>query len=305
MDRIRDWRGLAWAGLLLLAGGCQQATQPPLAEEPSDAPVLLPKSVGGPPRGVSSEVDVANLFSQGRWVDLTHPFNAETIYWPTAAGFRLSRDTAGMTAKGYYYSAYSFAAAEHGGTHVDAPIHFAENHPTVDQLPLEQLIGPAAVIDVAEQCARDRDYQVSVADLRAWEERHGRQLVDVIVLLGTGLSKTWPDAKEYLGTDKRGAEGVAELHFPGLEPQAAQWLVEQRQIKSIGIESASIDYGPSTHFESHQILFKHNVPAFENVAQVSELPEWGAMLFALPMKIGDGTGAPARIVAWLPKTPSE
>lgn len=212
----------------------------------------------------------------GNVVDLTHPFDAATIYWPTEQGFRFERGDNGVTPKGYYYAANRFATAEHGGTHIDAPIHFAAAGHTTDEIELERLLGEAAVIDVADRCTADPDYQVSVADLRAWEERHGRQLVDVIVLLRTGWSRRWPDRLEYLGTEVQGAQAVAALHFPGLAPEAARWLMEQRAIKAIGIDTASIDHGQSTHFESHVTLCGHNVPIFENVANLEQLPEQGA-----------------------------
>lgn len=233
-------------------------------------------------------------------VDLSHTFDKQTIYWPTENGFRLIPEKAGITEKGYYYSSNRFMAAEHGGTHLDAPVHFNEKGKSVDRLPLQQLMGEAAVIDVTAACRQDPDYQISVADLRAWEEKTGRQLVNVIVLLNTGYAKYWPDRKKYLGTDQLGPEAVAELHFPGLDPEAARWLTEHRAIKAIGLDTASIDYGQSTRFQSHVTLFKHQIPAFENVADMSRLPISGSTVIALPMKIGGGSGGPLRIVAWLP-----
>ncbi|MDA9934304.1 cyclase family protein [Rubripirellula sp.] len=233
-------------------------------------------------------------------IDLSHTFDKQTIYWPTENGFRLIPEKAGITEKGYYYSSNRFMAAEHGGTHLDAPVHFNENGKSVDKLPLRQLMGEAAVIDVTAACRQDPDYQISVADLRAWEEKTGRQLVDVIVLLNTGYAQHWSDRKKYLGTDQLGTEAVAKLHFPGLDPEAARWLTEHRAIKAIGLDTASIDYGQSTRFQSHVTLFKHEIPAFENVADMSRLPISGTTVVALPMKIGGGSGGPLRIVAWLP-----
>lgn len=245
----------------------------------------------------SLQIDIANQ----QLIDLSHTFDKQTIYWPTENGFRLIPEKAEITEKGYYYSSNRFMAAEHGGTHVDAPVHFNEHGKSVDQLPLQQLVGEAAVIDVTAACRQDPDYQISVADLRAWEETTGRQLVDVVVLLRTGYAQHWPDRKKYLGTDQLGPEAVAELHFPGLDPEAARWLTEHRAIKAIGLDTASIDFGQSTRFQSHVILFKHEIPAFENVADMSRLPISGTTIIALPMKIGGGSGGPLRIVAWLPK----
>jgi kynurenine formamidase len=234
-------------------------------------------------------------------LDLTHAFDERTIYWPTEPGFQLQVGTAGMTPKGYFYAANRFSSAEHGGTHLDAPIHFYKDRRTVDQIPLRQLMGEAVVIDVADQCAVDPDYQIGIADLRRWEENHRRQLADVIVLLRTGFGRRWQNRKEYLGTDETGPAAVANLHFPGLAPEAAQWLVENRLIKAIGIDTASIDYGQSKQFGSHVKLFEHEVPAMENVANLEELPDEGFTVIALPMKIAGGTGAPLRIIATVPK----
>lgn len=236
----------------------------------------------------------------GRLVDLTHTFGEDTIYWPTEDGFRLEVQTAGMTEKGYYYSSNKFTGAEHGGTHVDAPIHFFKDRNHLDEIPLERLVGPAFVIDVTEAASMDPDYQVSIPDLEAAEQSAGARLDGHIVLLRTGRGKYWPDRVKYLGTDKRGAEGVKELHFPGLHPDAAKWLAGQREVKAVGIDTASIDFGQSTHYQSHVSLFEKNVPAFENVAGLEALPARGATVIALPMKIGKGSGGPLRIIAIVP-----
>lgn len=235
-----------------------------------------------------------------RIIDLTHSFDRDTIYWPTQSGFNLVRGPAGITEKGYYYAANRFEAAEHGGTHIDAPIHFFQDGNTVDQIPLEKLIGEAAVVDVTKSCAEDSDYQVDIQDLRRWEMSHDRQLIDVIVLLRTGYGRHWKNRQRYLGTNQTGPAAVANLHFPGLAPAAARWLVEHRSIKAIGIDTASIDYGQSRQFQSHVTLFKHGVPAFENVHSLDQLPTAKVTVIALPMKIGGGSGAPLRIIAMLP-----
>jgi kynurenine formamidase len=234
---------------------------------------------------------------QTNWIDLTHELSADSVYWPTAAPFRMTTDFEGTTDNGYYYSAYSFTTAEHGGTHIDAPVHFAEGANPVDEIPLEQLIGEAVVIDVTQQVSKDRDHQVSVADLEAWEAQHGAIPHRAIVLLKTGFGQYWPNAGQYLGTDLRGEAGVAELSFPGLGTDAATWLMENRQIKAVGIDTASIDHGKSTHFETHVALMRRNVPAFENVANLDRLPATGVWVVALPVKIRGGSGGPLRIVA--------
>jgi len=236
-----------------------------------------------------------------RWVDLTHPFDADTIFWPTETGFAFQAGANGVNAKGYYYAANRFATAEHGGTHLDAPRHFSATGQTTDAIPVERFVGEAAVIDVAARAEADPCYLVTVDDLMAWETAQRRQLVDVIVLVRTGWSARWPDRRAYLGTDVRGAEGVALLRFPGLAPEAAKWLAEQRRVRAVGIDTASIDHGPSTHFEAHRALCAANIPVFENVADLALLPATGAFVVALPMKIAGGSGGPLRIVARLPE----
>jgi kynurenine formamidase len=267
-----------WCVTLLCVGGCN----PPAATPPATPPVVAKNPL------------------VGKMIDLTHAYGSDTLYWPTdEKGFQLELGNNGRTPKGYYYAANRFSTAEHGGTHLDAPIHFAEAKPTSADVPLEKLVGEGAVVDVASACAQDPDYQVSIADLRAWEERNKRQLVDVIVLLRTGWSKRWPDRERYLGTAHRGIEALGELRFPGLAPDAARWLVEQRAVKAIGIDTASIDYGRSRQFETHVTLCGHETPIFENVTDLDALPEQGAWVVALPMKITGGSGGPLRIAAFL------
>jgi len=233
----------------------------------------------------------------GRIIDLTYSFDAESIYWPTAKEFSLEVVFKGENPKGFHYEANNFSAAEHGGTHIDAPIHFYANRQTVDELPLERLIGNGAVIDVSAKCADNPDYQVNRGDFIAWEKEHGLRLDERIVLIRTGFGRFWPDGTKYMGTDARGAEAIPELHFPGLHPDAAKWLKENRNINAIGIDTPSIDYGQSTLFESHVALYEANIPAFENVAHLDQLPEKGFTVIALPMKIKGGSGGPLRIVA--------
>jgi kynurenine formamidase len=238
---------------------------------------------------------------EATWIDLTYPFDSTTLYWPTAQPFRLEVVSAERTPAGYYYAANNFSTAEHGGTHLDAPVHFAEGRYTTDQIPLEQLLGPAAVVDVSGNANNDPDYRITIDDLREWENAHGRLTDGAIVLLRTGWGARWPDRERYLGTSATGAAAVPQLHFPGLDSAAARWLVEERDVDAVGIDTPSIDYGQSSRFAAHQILFAANIPAFENVAQLDRLPETGAFVIALPMKIAGGSGGPLRIIAAVPK----
>ena len=252
--------------------------------------------IAGPPR-----FDPLAL-EHSRLIDLTHAFGADTIVWPTEHDFRLVVQQEGETPRGYYYASNRLEMAEHGGTHIDAPIHFARDGQTLDQIPIERLVGAGVRIDVSAQCARDRDYRITIQDFERWEATHGRVPNGAIVLVDTGFAKFWPSRQDYLGTELKGPEGVRALHFPGVHPEAAAWLVRERQINAIGIDTASIDYGQSTGFETHIALLSQNVPVFENLGDLRVLPGLGFEVIALPMKIAGGTGGPLRVIAVLPPT---
>jgi kynurenine formamidase len=245
--------------------------------------------------------DYAAVFDEsgGRWVDLTHSFSESTIYWPTdTAGFQLEELAFGPTDGGWFYSSYLFSSAEHGGTHLDAPIHFAEGRLTNDELPLSGLIGAAAVVDVSGSAGAD--YLVSVEDLTGWEATHGELPNGGILLIRTGWGSRWDDRTAYLGTDLTGEAAVPQLHFPGIGAEAAQWLVDNRGIVAVGIDTPSIDRGQSVDFRAHVILYAENIAGFENVANLDLLPEQGSFVVALPMKIEGGSGGPLRIVGFVP-----
>jgi len=240
----------------------------------------------------------AYAVDEKKLVDLTYSFSAETLHWPTAKPFHLNKVNEGRTPAGFWYSSYNYSGSEHVGTHLDAPFHFAEGKWTTEQIPLAQTIGPAAVIDIRRKTGKDPDYRLAIEDIRAWENAYGRLAAGAIVLIHSGWGKYWGDRKRYFGTDEPG--NVTDLHFPGLSPQAAEFLVKQRRVKAVGIDTPSIDHGPSIDFAAHQILGAANVPIFENVARLELVPRKGATVFAIPMKIQGGSGAPLRIFGLLP-----
>ncbi len=235
-----------------------------------------------------------NLFDGYDWVDLSHAYDAETVFWPTGKPFEHIQTAWGETEQGYFYSSFDFAVSEHAGTHLDAPIHFSAGKPTVDQLSIERLAGPAVVIDVISGAAADPDYLVSVEDIKS----AGEFAEGAIVLVRTGWSSRWPDTKAYLGDDRPGQ--TDELHFPGIAPGAARLLAE-RGVVAVGIDTAGIDHGPSANFRAHQILAEQEIVGLENLTNLAELPAHGAYVIALPMKIGGGSGAPCRVVALVPR----
>lgn len=256
------------------------------------ARVLVPVVLAGTALHAGQAIDL----SAYRIVDLTHAFNARTVNWPTSpTTFTLDRLAFGITEGGYFYAANSLCTPEHGGTHLDAPIHFAEGRRTTEQLPLEQLIGPAVVIDVSAKAAAEREYRLTPEDVGAFEREHGRIPARAIVLLRTGWSRHWPDAKAYMGDDTPG--NASKLSFPGFGVDAAKLLVSERQAGVLGIDTASLDYGRSTDFLVHRIAAAANVPGLENLTNLDQLPPTGALVFALPMKIEGGSGGPLRAIA--------
>lgn len=231
-------------------------------------------------------------------VDLTHPFDAKTLYWPTSpSAFELTSLAAGPTPGGYYYSSYKVCTPEHGGTHLDAPVHFSQAGRDTASMPLSQLMGPAVVIDVTKQASGDAVYRVSRTDVEAFEAAHGRIAPGAIVLVRTGWSRFWPDRKAYLGDDTPG--DASKLRFPGYGEDAVRLLVERR-VALLGIDTASVDYGPSKDFLAHRAGAAANIGNLENLTNLDRLPPTGAIVIALPMRIAGGSGGPLRAVAIVP-----
>ncbi|MDO8433978.1 MAG: cyclase family protein [Candidatus Binatus sp.] len=240
----------------------------------------------------------AESIHSSKIVDLTYTFDDKTIYWPTEKGFVHEFEKYGETAEHYFYSSAKYVAPEHGGTHTDAPIHFNEHGITLDQVPLADCIGPAAVIDFSARAASNPDATLSVDDIKAYESANGAIPDGAIVVARSGWGKYWPDRKRYMGTDI--PDDVAGLHFPGFSPEAANYLLTNRKVAAIAIDTASIDPGTAADFPVHRIWLGANKPGFENVANADRLPPKGATIFCIPMKIGKGTGGPTRIFAVLP-----
>ncbi|HEX2833412.1 MAG TPA: cyclase family protein [Thermoanaerobaculia bacterium] len=260
------------------------------------AALLLLLTVACATTGPKSTVDLANA----EVVDLTYTFDEKTLYWPNSpSAFELKQLSYGPTPGGYFYSSFAYSAPEHGGTHLDAPIHFSQQGRTADEIPVRQLIAPAAVIDVSTKAAANADYRLTAEDVRAWEAQHGTIAPGTIVLLHTGWGSRYGDRKLYFGDDTPGA--TDKLHFPSYGEDAARLLVSERRVGAIGVDTASIDYGQSKDFIVHQVANGANVPGLENIANLERVPPRGAWVVALPMKIGKGSGGPLRAVALLPR----
>ncbi len=239
--------------------------------------------------------------SKEKLLEMTYPYDESTIYWPTAKSFKLEKVSWGIGEGGWWYASNEFSASEHGGTHVDAPIHFAEKGRTIEQIPLEEWIGPVVKLDVTEKCEKNRDYLLGVDDVNIWEKKYGKIPDGSWIIMYTGIdTKYYPDKKKVLGTDKTGEEAIPELSFPGFSSESVKFLIEERNITGIAIDTPSIDYGKSKEFKVHQVLCGADKLALENIANLDKLPSSGATLYVIPMLINQGTGAPARVFAIIP-----
>ncbi len=250
---------------------------------------------------MNAALSVCVAGDQGTILDMTYVFDSDTIYWPNASPFKLTPEYRGMTERGYWYAANFYAASEHGGTHVDAPIHFAKNGRAIDQISLAEWIGPAVKIDVTKQCAGNQDYLLSVDDIKNWEKKYGQIPTGAWVIMYTGIgTQFYPNPKHVLGTNKKGLSALPELSFPAFSRESAEFLTKERIIKGIAIDTPSIDYGKSQDFWVHRIICGADKLGLENIANLDKLPAKGATLYAIPMSIKGGSGAPARVFAILP-----
>jgi len=227
-----------------------------------------------------------------RVVDLSYTINDQLVRWPGDEKVFEAKVNASVEKNGYFTR--SFWMLEHYGTHLDAPAHFPPGKTTVDRIPVKQLIGPAVVLDVRAEGARDADYLLPAARVEAWEKQHGRIPTGAIVLLRTGWASRWPDAKKYRNQDAQG-----KMHFPGFSVEAAKLMIE-RKVSGLGCDTMSIDYGASADFAVHHLALGSGLYHLENLADLSALPETGAFLVAAPIKLEGGSGGPVRVFALIP-----
>ena len=262
------------------------------------AAVTLATLVVTPPSAAAAGSAHSLDLATARVVDLSWSYGEDTLYWPTSpSAFELEELAHGVTEGGWFYSANRLSTPEHGGTHLDAPIHFHDDVWTAAEIPVERFVRPAVVIDVAAKAAEDADYQLSAEDVAAWEKAHGPVPEGAIVLLRTGWDARWPDRLAYLGDDTPG--DASKLHFPSYGEAATRVLVE-RGVVGLGVDTASIDPGNSKTFPVHRVAAADNVFGLETLRGLGELPPTGAWVAALPMKIEGGSGGPARVVALVP-----
>jgi kynurenine formamidase len=229
---------------------------------------------------------------------MTYALDDAAIFWPTAKPFSLTQVAWGVSEGGWWYASNEFTASEHGGTHADAPIHFAAGGRTIDQIPLQEWIGTAVKVDVTAKCEKNRNYLLNSDDLRSWEKANGPIPESAWIIMYTGIgTRYYPDKKMVLGTEKTGQEAISELSFPGFSAESVEFLLKEKNIRGIAIDTPSIDRGKSADFKVHQILCGAGKLALENIANLDRLPAKGATLYVIPMLIREGTGAPARVFA--------
>lgn len=227
-----------------------------------------------------------------RVVDLSYAISDKLVAWPGDERVFETKVNATIEKNGYFTR--SFWMLEHYGTHLDAPAHFPPGKATVDQIPVKQLFGPAVVLDVRAEGAKDADYQLPAARIEEWEKQHGRIREGSIVLLRTGWAARWPDAQKYRNQDAQG-----RMHFPGISVEAAKLLIG-RKVSGLGCDTLSIDYGASADFAVHHLTLGAGLYHLENLADLTALPEAGAFLVAAPIKLEGGSGGPVRVFALLP-----
>ncbi len=224
-------------------------------------------------------------------IDLTHTLAEGIPIYPGGTPLSLER-TADPTKDGYYMNAVT--VGEHTGTHVDAPIHFIAGGDSIDAIPADHLIGPGVVIDVSAKCAADPDYRLDYLDIKEWEAQHGRIPNGAILLIRTGWSQRWEDPESYVNADSGGV-----LHFPGISLEAAEYLVTYRDVSGVGIDTLSVDHGPSKQLKAHRTLHRKGIFHIENVANLERLPPVGTTIVVAPIPIRGGSGSPCRVFALL------
>jgi kynurenine formamidase len=235
---------------------------------------------------------LANISNGGTQViDLTYAINDKLVPWPGDGKFFEAKDNATVAKNGVFTR--SFWMLEHYGTHLDAPIHFPPGTIPVDKIPVKQFFGPAVVIDVKAESAKNADYLLDAARVEAWESRHGKIPAGAIVLLRTGWASRWPDVTRY-----RNQDALGKMHFPGFSVEAVKLLID-RKVSGLGCDTLSVDYGASSDYPVHHLGLGASIYNLENLADLSALPETGAFLIVAPIKLEGGSGGPVRVFALL------
>lgn len=277
---MRDGSGRRLTGILLFLGL-----------------LVAPAEAKAQPADLLARVFQAIHSGQVRVVDLSYPLDDQSPYWPGASTRSPFHASIAATFSHDGYSARTLTLPEHFGTHMDAPAHFDPNGLTVDRVPVKNLLAAVVVVDVSEAAKSDPDYRVSVADLEKWVKAHGAIPRGCVVLFRTGWGARWPSQKDYMNQDSQGV-----LHFPGLSLEAARYLLDHAHPVGIGIDTASVDNGPSKNFEVHHLTMAAGLYHLETLANLEQLPPTGVYLMVSPLALRGGSGSPARVVALYSKS---
>jgi kynurenine formamidase len=266
--------------------GCEQAVRHALtrrgffkgaAAAGFAATAIVPEPAFAAPRRFSSVVD------------LTHTMSPAFPTFFGVPGIELQKQ---FDFKKDGFNLYWWRIIEHGGTHLDAPIHFSEGGMTADRIAATQLVVPLVMVDVSARAASDPDYRLSRADLAGWEKRHGRLPDNCCVAMNSGWAARVTDAGKFTGKD---AAGV--FHFPGVSPEAAEWMMKERKVAGLAVDTLSLDHGPSKDFRTHSLWLPSGRWGLENVANLDKVPASGATLVVGLAKVKDATGGPVRLMA--------
>jgi kynurenine formamidase len=224
-------------------------------------------------------------------IDLTHGLNDHSPNWEGTEKSPYQATELGNIHRDGYYSRV-FTTQEHYGTHLDAPAHFAAGMWTIDKIPAERLVRPLVVLDVRRQAASNPDYEVSVKDVAEWEDAHGQIPGGAVVMAYTGWDARWHSQKEF-----RNEQADHLTHYPGFSLEAAKFLVKTRDVVGLGIDTMSVDKGATTDFPVHLFTSRESVYHLENVANLALVPPSGATVVVAPIKLENGSGGPARVLA--------
>jgi len=232
----------------------------------------------------------AETRSFSKVVDLTHTMSPDFPTFLGKPGIEMERE---FEFKKDRFNLFWWHIIEHAGTHLDAPIHFSESGLSAEKLAVEQLVVPLAVINVVYQAEQDADYLLSREDLAKWEAKYGRLPAGCCVAMHSGWGElVAADPARFEGRDVNGT-----MHFPGFAPEAAAWLLKERQVAGIAVDTMSLDHGPSRTFRTHQLWLPSGRWGLENVANLDKVPEAGATLVVGAAKVKDSTGGLARVMA--------
>ncbi len=248
------------------------------------------------PQNLPAKLTAAIAQGRVEVVDLTHELDSQSPYWPEGSSPSPFKASIAATYAKDGYFARLLEMPEHFGTHMDAPIHFDPKGATLDRIPIREFVLPAVVVDVSESVKSNPDYRVTAADIEKWQRSHAKIPRGCLVIFRTGWESRWPSHERYMNRDPHGV-----MHFPGLSVEAAKLLADSIHAAAIGIDTASIDYGPSKNFEAHHVTMPAGLYHLENLANLGRLPATGAVVMALPLKLRDGSGSPTRVVALLEK----